>query len=110
VTFSGNMKGIDLLASDVDHDRKISIQVKTKTAGSWHANVARDGRYRKEDPLEDKFWIFVDLDPSALSTTSRPAWWVEHDIKEAMRRISSDTAVNESAVVTASITRSGPTA
>ncbi len=51
VSFCGNMKGIDLLASDVEHDRKISIQVKTKTRGSWHANIARDGHIREENPL-----------------------------------------------------------
>lgn len=39
VTFSGNMKGIDLLASDAEHQRKISIQVKCKTSGTWHANA-----------------------------------------------------------------------
>jgi hypothetical protein len=39
VTFSGNMKGIDLLASDVEHERIISIQVKTKTAGTWQTST-----------------------------------------------------------------------
>jgi hypothetical protein len=82
VTFSGNMKGIDLLASDAEHDRKISIQVKTRTRGSWHANIARDGHIRQEDPLEEKFWIFVDLEPEHPDYYIAPAWWVENDIYE----------------------------
>jgi hypothetical protein len=55
------MKGIDIIASDVKHSRKISIQGKTKRSGTWHANVARDAHRHKEDPLEEKFWIFVHL-------------------------------------------------
>jgi hypothetical protein len=82
VTFSGNMKGIDLLASDVEHNRKISIQVKTRTRGSWHANIARDGHTREENALEDKFWIFVDLEPEHPEYYIAPAWWVENDIYE----------------------------
>lgn len=81
VTFSGNMKGIDLLASDAEHDRKISIQVKTKTSGTWHANAARDGsKARKEDPLEEKFWIFVDLGPEQPAYYIAPSWWVENNV------------------------------
>lgn len=82
VTFSGNMKGIDLLASDAQHLRKISIQVKTKTSGSWHANVARDAHPRDADPAEEKFWIFVDLGPEHPDFYIAPAWWVENDIHQ----------------------------
>ncbi len=82
VTFSGNMKGIDLLASDADHARKISIQVKTRTSGSWHANIVRDAHPREENPTEEKFWIFVDLGPEHPDFYIAPAWWVENDIHE----------------------------
>ncbi|MDN4518678.1 hypothetical protein QYF68_12705 [Mycolicibacterium austroafricanum] len=41
VTFSRNMHDIDLLASDGAHDRVISIQVKTKTAGTWQTTTKR---------------------------------------------------------------------
>lgn len=80
VTFSGNMKGIDLLASDAEHNRKISIQVKTKTTGTWHANVARDAHPRAEDPAEERFWVFVDIGPAQPEYYVAPAWWVENDI------------------------------
>ena len=85
VTFSGNMKGIDLLASDVEHVRKISIQVKTRTRGSWHANIDRDGHIRAEDPLEEKFWVFVDLGPEHPEYYIAPAWWIENDIYDHHR-------------------------
>lgn len=83
VTFSGNMKGIDLLASDAEHKRKISIQVKAKTSGTWHANLARDAHKRDEDPAEEKFWIFVDLGAEQPAFYIAPAWWVENDISQA---------------------------
>lgn len=82
VTFSGNMKGIDLLASDAEHKRKISIQVKCKTAGTWHANAIRDGHAIGESPAEDKFWVFVDLGIRPPEYYIAPAWWVENDIHE----------------------------
>ncbi|WP_207548994.1 hypothetical protein, partial [Mycobacteroides chelonae] len=46
VTFSGNMHDIDLLASDANHDRVISIQVKTKTAGTWQTSTKRGKKRR----------------------------------------------------------------
>lgn len=84
VTFSGNMKGIDLLASDSTNSRKISIQVKSKSKSKsdWHANVGRDSHQRVADPLEEKFWIFVDLEPEHPKFYIAPAWWVENDIFE----------------------------
>jgi len=85
VTFSGNMKGIDLLASDADHVRKVSIQVKTKRRGDWHASI-RDGRERDENPDEDRFWVFVDLGDEQPTYRVAPAWWVENDIYHEHRR------------------------
>jgi len=43
VTIAGNMPGIDVLASDLADTRGISLQVKTKTSGTWHARYPRDG-------------------------------------------------------------------
>ncbi|MGV0740636.1 hypothetical protein ABQF35_30260 [Mycobacterium syngnathidarum] len=51
VTFSGNMRDIDLLASDATHDRVIKIQVKTKTAGTWQTSTKR--AHKREDPGEE---------------------------------------------------------
>ncbi len=56
--------------------------MKTKTSGTWHANVARDAKKGKEDPLDDRFWIFVDLGPEHPEYYIAPAWWVENDIHE----------------------------
>ena len=72
VTFSGNMPNIDILASDVDQFRTVAIQVKTKTAGTWHTSILR-GEVREEKADEDRFWILVDIgrDPEVP-----PAYWV----------------------------------
>jgi Holliday junction resolvase-like predicted endonuclease len=82
VTFSGNMKGIDLLASDVEHDRVISIQVKTKTAGTWQTTI-KHGKKQKEPEDVSKFWIFVDLGKDDPEYYIVPAWWIENDIHVA---------------------------
>ena len=82
VTFSGNMPAIDILASDVDRSRTVSIQVKTKTAGTWHTSIRR-GRPREEEPDATEFWVFVDIgrDPDTRpSFYIVPAWWVENSI------------------------------
>lgn len=58
VTFSGNMPTIDLLASDIDRNKTIKIQVKTKRTGTWHSST---DRFLQGDEENDLFWIFVDL-------------------------------------------------
>jgi hypothetical protein len=60
VTFSGNMKGIDLIASDASHNRKIDIQVKTKTAGTWQTTTNRGKKQTKPKEVLS-FWILVAL-------------------------------------------------
>lgn len=79
VTFSGNMKGIDLLASDVEHERVISIQVKTKTAGTWQTTI-KHGKKQEEPEDVSKFWIFVDLGKDNPEYYIVAAWWIENDI------------------------------
>ena len=80
VTFAGNMPGIDILASDISDQRRISIQVKTKSSGTWHARGSRDGVQRAEEPAETSFWIFVDLAPVYPTFYIAPRWWVNNDI------------------------------
>lgn len=82
VTFSGNMPDIDILASNIDRTRTVAIQVKTKTAGSWHTTTRR-GCPREEHPSETEFWIFVDIgrEPEARPDYFIvPAWWIENSI------------------------------
>jgi hypothetical protein len=79
VTFSGNMKGIDLLASDVNHERVISIQVKTKTAGTWQTST-KHGKKQTEPSDVTRFWIFVDLGKADPEYYVVPGWWMENDI------------------------------
>lgn len=84
VTFSGNMKGIDLLASDASHDRKIDIQVKTKTAGAWQTKIRTRTRQPEPDDVKS-FWILVDLpkDGRAPDYYIVPTWWMVNDIIDA---------------------------
>lgn len=82
VTFSGNMHDIDLLASDANHDRVISIQVKTKTSGTWQTSTTR-GRRRRAPEVETKYWVFVDLGAEHPDFYIVPKWWIENDIFKA---------------------------
>jgi hypothetical protein len=80
VTFAGNMPGIDILACDITESRRISIQVKTRSAGSWHAHFGRDAAPCSEDPAEHSFWIFVDLSSDDPEYFVAPRWWVRNNI------------------------------
>lgn len=80
VTFAGNMPGIDILASDLADTRRISIQVKTKSSGSWHARFPKDAAECSEDPAETSFWVFVDLGGEHPAYFIAPRWWVRNDI------------------------------
>lgn len=82
VTFSGNMPNIDILASDVEQTRTVSVQVKTKTTGTWHSSTLR-GELRDEDPDEARFWILVDIgrDPEiGPFYWVVPEWWMLNHI------------------------------
>ena len=82
VTFSGNMPNIDILASDVEQKRTISVQVKTKTTGTWHSSTLR-GELRDEDPAEARFWILVDIGREVEFGPSYwivPEWWMLNHI------------------------------
>ena len=82
VTFAGNMPSIDMLACDITKSRRISIQVKTRSAGSWHAHFGRDAAQCSEDPAEASFWIFVDLSSEHPEYFVAPRWWVRNNIWE----------------------------
>lgn len=84
VAFSGNMPDIDVLASDVDHSEQVAIQVKTKTAGTWHASINR-GRQRTEDSADNRYWVLVDIGRDAGRAPGYfivPEWWIENHIHE----------------------------
>lgn len=84
VTFSGNMQGIDIFASDAEHQRRITIQVKTKRPGSrdWQTTIAR-GRAKEDvpDPEADgRYWVLVDLRAAYPEFYVMPEWWIRDDI------------------------------
>jgi hypothetical protein len=80
VAFAGNMPGIDILASDLADSRRILIQVKSKSGGSWHARFPRDADECSDDPAETCSWIFVDLGGEHPAYFIAPRWWVRNDI------------------------------
>ncbi len=80
VTFSGNMPGIDILASDAAHNRRITVQVKTKGPGSmtWQTSIHR-GRAKEDVPeaeAEGRFWVLVDLRAANPEFYVMPEWWI----------------------------------
>lgn len=90
VTFAGNMRDIDLLASDADHGRVIKIQVKTKTAGTWQTSTTR-GQKRQEPESEDNFWVLVDLGKDYPEFYVVPLWWMQNDIHTAHSKYLADS-------------------
>lgn len=82
VMFAGNMPGIDILASDAHHGRKVTIQVKTKTSRGWQTSTTK-GRTWERDPDDDRFWILVDLQNDQPAYFVIPAWEIEQDIHDA---------------------------
>lgn len=90
VTFAGNMRDIDLLASDADHKRVIKIQVKTKTAGVWQTSTTR-GVERTAPETEDSFWVLVDLAKDYPDFYVVPLWWMQSDIHTAHSKYLADS-------------------
>ena len=83
VTFAGNMPKIDILASDAEQNRTVSIQVKTRRAGTWQCSITA-GEKRKRKKNETAFWIFVDLskDKNPPDYYVVPDWWIRNNIHE----------------------------
>lgn len=82
VTFAGNMPGIDVIASDASHTRQVTIQVRTRTSGTWHARVPRDAEPTLPVDDESAFWAFVDLSTELPAYYLVPRWWIRNDIHE----------------------------
>lgn len=70
VTFAGNMPGIDIIASDADHVRRVTIQVKTRTSGTWHARVPRDAERTLPVDDESAFGRSLISAPTSPATSS----------------------------------------
>jgi hypothetical protein len=78
-TFTGNMPGIDVLATDAARTRTVQLQVKTRSSGSWHSNTSHAVAH---EPVENEtsFWVFVDLTPEYPEFYVVPNWWIENEI------------------------------
>jgi hypothetical protein len=82
--FGGNMPKIDVLASDFEQLRKITIQVKAKRGGtSWQTSIRKGRPWEEAEAPADRFWVLVDLRPAAPEYFVIPEWWIENDIYEA---------------------------
>ena len=84
VTFAGNMPKIDVMASNTERTRTVSIQVKTRRSGDWQTSIDEG---KKCDPIPDetRFWIFVSLVPDDKPPEYFivPDWWIRNDIFES---------------------------
>jgi hypothetical protein len=90
--FVGNRPTADLLASSPDQKRTVSIQVKTKTSGTWQTTILK-GKRTKSDPSPTRFWVLVDIgrDPAgAPSYWVVPESWMLNHIYERTRRLKLD--------------------
>src|SRR3954453_21462061 len=66
-----------LLMADLGRDvgpmkPTVSIEVKTKTSGTWHTSIDL-GEARDADPLERRFWVLVDI---GREPEHPPAYWI----------------------------------
>jgi hypothetical protein len=81
VTFTGNMPGIDIMASRVGEGHTVFIQVKTKRRGNWHTSHLEGDK----TPRKDFFWVFVALpeeQPGHPKYWIVPDCWIRADIKK----------------------------
>lgn len=83
VTFAGNMPKTDILASNMDQSRTVSIQVKTRRSGTWQTS-SDEGKQCASRADETHFWIFVDLEKTEAPPLYYivPDWWIRNDIHE----------------------------
>ncbi len=81
ITFAGNMPKIDILATDLNRTRTVSIQVKTRRTGSWQASID-EGQPCGRKPNERHFWVFADLSDSEAPPSYYvvPRWWIQNNI------------------------------
>jgi Holliday junction resolvase-like predicted endonuclease len=80
--FGGNMPEIDVIASDADHHRTVTIQVKAKKGGvTWQTSTTR-GRQREAEETSTRFWVMVDLTPEIPVFYVMPEWWIQNNIYE----------------------------
>ena len=81
VTFAGNMPRIDILASDKEQKRTVSIQVKTRRSGTWQTSID-EGKKTKVKSGDTHFWIFVDLVKGNVPPEYFivPQGWIQKDI------------------------------
>jgi len=80
--FGGNMPLIDILATDIERRRTVTIQVKAKKGGrEWQTSITR-GRPRDPEDEPTRFWIMVDLVPEVPTYFIIPEWWIQNDIHE----------------------------
>lgn len=85
VTFAGNMPGIDMLASDLENTRRISVQVKTKGPCSpgWQTSTLRGLSSEPNGArpsLTGHFWVLVDLVPVYPEFYVMQEEWIRREI------------------------------
>lgn len=85
--FGGNMPEIDILASNADQTRRVTVQVKAKYGGrDWQTTTLR-GKSREPEADDETFryWVLVDLRPDAPLYFVMPEWWIQNNIHEEYR-------------------------
>jgi hypothetical protein len=82
--FGGNMPAIDVMASNADQSRSITVQVKAKYGGrDWQTSIRRgQPREPEADGETIRYWVLVDLRPDAPLYYVMPEWWIQNNIHE----------------------------
>jgi hypothetical protein len=84
VTFFQKERQIDVRASNALRTPTVTIRVKTKTRGNWHASL-KDGAARGLATSDQDFWVLVDLGPGGQQPPKfyvMPDRWIREHIDE----------------------------
>ena len=61
--------------------KKVKVTVRTKTYGDWQTSTTY-GEPRKENALENEYWVFVDIGMEPPRFYPVPLWWISNNIHE----------------------------
>jgi hypothetical protein len=78
VTLPDYQRSVEIVASDAEQTRTVTLRVKTKTTGDWQSTGVL-GEKRTEDLDESRYWVLVDIGTDPSTPTSYfivPEWWI----------------------------------
>ena len=79
----GNKRFITFTGLDGKH---YEVTTRSKAKGTWQTSITY-GKPRKENVLENEFWLFIDLTFDSPKFYPVPLWWISNDIYEKFQAL-----------------------